>query len=1049
MLVHEDRVSTGRRAPLDRLRHDIEHAAELLPAQGPINVFIHHNTLHAFEHLPFHQAVRDGARLLGCQPYLTKQQYRQIMERGRFTVDDVRAVLAEHLGPAADETIAGLSTRFELQMAMLEHPLRLGTDEELRWVVAVSEGLHRFRSDVPAAVRDRTIQETRHWIMRDVLGAGSAAASQDAAETEPGQPAGEVSSERDRHIQAALSDLMAEFGAQSIESWNQTKWERFTLRALWRICRDGVHGVGSRTAPPPPPVRHRDLLLLATGEDTDQLVHPLLIRFCAAFLDQGIAPWPLPSREKGLFDAFIDLYSLPGGPPDAWMAGLRRELKRLRAEKLSPLESIRESLTLLGVEAEEENEFITATLLALRGWFGMIWQTEQRADRVARAVPQGSLVEALAVRLILERLALGFVAAESLGYRGPLSGLRPALRQRLPKREPVSLDQRAFTVFELAQLLGWNLRALNNLTKAQWTELVTEVESFDSLQRRQIHHEAFERRYRLQALDALHQMGSPPPRRTDRPRFQAAFCLDDREESIRRHLEEVVPDVETFGVAGFYNVPMYYRGAADAHFVPLCPVVIRPQHWTFEEVVLPLQDKAQRRAKIRKVLGSLVHRCHLGSRTATGGAVLAATVGALASVPLVGRVLFPRLAARVRRMFSEFVQPPAITRLQLERVEASPGPISGHLGFTVDEMADMGERVLRDMGLVSNFARFVLTIGHGSRSLNNPHKSAYDCGACGGSMGGPNGRAIAQILNDPRVRQVLASRGIVIPNDTVFVGGLHNTCDDSITFYDLDRIPRSHSDEFKEIVELLREVRARNAHERCRRFQSAPLSLTPEAALRHVEERAEDLSQTRPELGHATNAFCHVGRRSRTRGLFMDRRAFLTSYDPQSDDENHTILARILAAVFPVCAGINLEYLFSYVDNARFGCGSKLPHNVASLLGVMDGHASDLRTGLPWQMVEIHEPLRLLIVVETTPEAMLQIMRQSEVIDRLCRNGWVQLATQSPDGDEIHLFNGERFEPYEPQGTPLPEVATSAQWYRGWRDHLGFARIKSPAQTPS
>ena len=35
---------------------------------------------------------------------------------------------------------------------------------------------------------------------------------------------------------------------------------------------------------------------------------------------------------------------------------------------------------------------------------------------------------------------------------------------------------------------------------------------------------------------------------------------------------------------------------------------------------------------------------------------------------------------------------------------------------------------------------------------------------------------------------------------------------------------------------------------------------------------------------------------------------------------------------------------------------------IAGLLGVMDGAQSDLRTGLPWQMVEIHEPTRLAIV---------------------------------------------------------------------------------------
>src|SRR5262249_45445030 len=147
-----------------------------------------------------------------------------------------------------------------------------------------------------------------------------------------------------------------------------------------------------------------------------------------------------------------------------------------------------------------------------------------------------------------------------------------------------------------------------------------------------------------------------------------------------------------------------------------------------------------------------------------------------------------------------------------------------------------------------------------------------------------------------------------------------------------------------------------NAHERCRRFMSAPLTLTFEAARRHVEARAADLAQTRPELGHATNALSIVARRKWTRGLFLDRRAFLTSYDP-TKAMAEAVLERTLQAFFPVCGGINLEYYFPHVDSYGYGCATKLPHNVTALLGVMDGAASDLRTGLPWQMVEIHEPV--------------------------------------------------------------------------------------------
>jgi uncharacterized protein YbcC (UPF0753/DUF2309 family) len=356
-------------------------------------------------------------------------------------------------------------------------------------------------------------------------------------------------------------------------------------------------------------------------------------------------------------------------------------------------------------------------------------------------------------------------------------------------------------------------------------------------------------------------------------------------------------------------------------------------------------------------------------------------------------------------------------------------------------MAGIVQRQLQDCGLVSNFARLVIFAGHGSSSLNNPHESAYNCGACAGGRGGPNARAFAQMANNPRVREILARQGLAIPPDTVFLGAYHNTCNDSVTYFDLDRVPVSHNDDLDEFTRLIDLARQRNAHERCRRFETAPLTLSPEAALRHVEGRSEDLGQTRPEYNHATNAITVVARRSRTRGLFLDRRTFVTSYDPTVDDERHTVLTRILRAAIPVCSGIGLEYYFSTVDPAGWGCGTKLPHNVTSLLGVMTGAASDLRPGLSNQMTEIHEPMRPLFVIETSPEAMLRIMDENEQIARLCRNGWVYLVVLSPDSAEMQIFRKDRFEPYRAKACELPEEESSMAWYRGWRGNLGFARI--------
>jgi hypothetical protein len=555
----------------------------------------------------------------------------------------------------------------------------------------------------------------------------------------------------------------------------------------------------------------------------------------------------------------------------------------------------------------------------------------------------------------------------------------------------------------------------------------------------------------MQALDAVamhsHRVTAGSPKRcgdASRPAFQVVCCIDEREESLRRHLEEIAPDCETFGAPGFFAVAMYYRGAADAHYTPVCPVIIKPQHYVAERVVYTLERTAHRRRRYRRTVGTVTHQVHVGSRTFAGG-WLAAVLGSLASIPLVARILFPRASAQLQRLLGNFVRPPARTELQLERAEASTGPEGDHVGFTVEEMATIVARLLPDIGLTNRFSRLIVICGHGSSSLNNPHEAAHDCGACSGGRGGPNARAFALMANHPIVRELVARSGLRIPRDVVFVGAYHNTCDDSMTYYDLDRLPSTHRDDFQHASAMLEEARKRNAHERCRRFETAPLDLSLDDAVRHVEGRAEDLSQVRPEYGHATNALCFVGQRQWSRGLFLDRRAFLQSYDPQQDDAQLTILTRVLHAVVPVCAGINLEYYFSYVDPTGYGCGTKLPHNITSLLGVMNGAASDLRPGLPWQMVEIHEPVRLLLVIETTPDAMWRIIDRNPAIDRLVRGGWVQLATLDPATSKIHLFRQGAFEQYTPQASELPKVESSVAWYRGQRDHLEFASVsRSP-----
>lgn len=831
----------------DRLRAAIDHAAELLPAQGPISVFIHHNTLHAFEDLPFEQAVVEAGRRFGCEPFLTEARFHEEIAAGRITEDDLVAVLGN------DAT--------DVRLAMLRNPIPAPRGAALRWLLDEIDGL--------------------------------------------------------------TADL----------------WETLVAHA--------------RTLPPLPP---------ATRPATR--VDPLLIRAVAAFLDQGIATWPMPDRELGFYRAFRRLCGCP-------------ILRDEEARGLDALGSATESLAALGVPESEWAEYVGETLLPVRGWAGMMRVLERDPNRAPVAAPPCSLADFVAVKLHFDR--------------------REGRAERAVEPPPTP-EERAYPVFRVAIATG-----------RRDPKLFAEVEAFGELERRRVLQLAYERNFHCRVLDAL----ARPPVPTASPSFQAIFCLDEREESLRRHLEEVEPRCETFGTAGFFGVAMYYRDAGDPHWTPLCPIQIRPEH-TIEEEFSGLTTRRMRRAAWRRGLGLLQRHLSTGSRTLARGAFVATGLGALASLPLVARVLFPRTTSRLRRRTASWLEPTGKSRL---RLDARPGAdLEGtRRGFTVEEMRAIVSRLLDETGLRGKTAPLVLVVGHGSSSLNNPHESAHDCGACGGGRGGPNARAFAAMANDPRVG---------LAPGTWFVGGVHNSCDDSIEFFDTDLIPNALRAKFEAAATALDEACLRNAHERSRRFGQVPLDLPPAEARRRMEAQSEDLAQPRPEYGHATNAFAFIGRRERTRGLFLDRRAFLISYDP---DDDGTRLARVLGAVIPVVAGISLEYYFSFVDPTGYGCGTKLPHNIVSLLGVMDGHQSDLRTGLPWQMVEIHEPVRLLVVVETRPETLDRVVRENPAIRRLVENRWIFMTALPPDAATV-----------EPA-----VVHSSLDAYRGARGHLPFAHLNA------
>ena len=395
-------------------------------------------------------------------------------------------------------------------------------------------------------------------------------------------------------------------------SWvlEETAAVNASQQRLWQACLDAVERAGAGPAPSVVvPVRHADLLNTACAIDTDAWIHPPLIRFLAGYLDQGLAHWPMPDRDRAIHGCFIELYHTPlAAQCGAWARTLPSIADDDRRVGRTALDSIAYSLAELGVAEEECDAYLSAELLALRGWAGIVRQIEERPDRVPARDLTVTLRGYLAVRLLFERAALVY-AAKQAGFDGPLSSLRPWLRLRLPRSTVPTAIERAWPLFHVAQLCGIDAPIAEQWTAANVADLESELQDLDELRQRRILHQAFERTIRYRLYDAL--IGHAP-RTSAAPAFQAIFCLDEREESFRRHLEEVAPDCETFGTAGFFNVAMYHQGVTDAHPRPLCPVAIRPDHYVAEsragrrsirEPLAPLPPARHRVPRLQRASG--------------------------------------------------------------------------------------------------------------------------------------------------------------------------------------------------------------------------------------------------------------------------------------------------------------------------------------------------------------------------------------------------------------------------------------------------------------
>jgi uncharacterized protein YbcC (UPF0753/DUF2309 family) len=500
--------------------------------------------------------------------------------------------------------------------------------------------------------------------------------------------------------------------------------------------------------------------------------------------------WSMPDREHGFFKAWLAVMSAGRSVRPGWLSRLGTCLADWQSRRLDAEDVVLELLARLGVAPADFERYLEHTVLQLPGWAGMFARLEHAPGPIGRSRARIALVDFLAVRLTLDMFAFQDIAAR-LGHRGEVAEI-PAFCRRLPRIAPPRVrgpHDTAWPLFHLAQFAGVAAPAIRDARRDTIDTILAFLGRLDDTTRLRLWHEAYEHNYRVQLLDAVAarlRAGLPPPRVTS-PRFQVMFCIDDRFESSRRHLEELSPDVETFGAAGFYGLAIAYQGIDDPSFFPLCPVVVRPQHKIDEEpLTMQLNVAELRKARLRE-WGRATALFNRASRSLVLGLFVSILTGFLAAVPLLLSVFAPRAAHRLRIALQKKFLPEPKTRLTPGRHGADElSSDQLYTGFAVDEEAARVAGLLENIGLTQRFATVVAVLGHDSASVNNPYFPAYSCGACGGRSGGPNARLFARMANRPEVRARLAGRGINIPNETTFVGGVYDTANDAVRFFDAD-----------------------------------------------------------------------------------------------------------------------------------------------------------------------------------------------------------------------------------------------------------------------
>ncbi len=630
-------------AEREELRTLIAQAVEAIPPNWPLRTFAYRNPLVGFEHLPFEEAISQAKHVLGGEGYLSIAEYRKFYAEGRISEKELLNVLRLRQPELmSQDAIRAGEKSIRPEEVLLIHCV-YGIDpldpKLLQWQLAEEDASHRTRPDVPRAIKER-------------LKSHAAGVDPEAA-----------------YIHSLWSGALKVYGLSEHGS-------------------NGHHGPaptpasGGGSGHVEPTSMEQPIRLVAeiiddlTGSDLKRQVNEHLIKWCAAFADEGMADWSMPSRMHGFYRAWREIAAREAS---AWTLGISDWAQRLDALPDRPEDALASSLNRLQVPAEQRKDYLRRHLAQLPGWAGYIRWRGKNPDYPEQGRHPIDPLEYLTVRVFYEAELAETVCRPALGINPEL----PDLLERARSHGAAHSDSHAhdtytdtvcrdvWRLFHLAQFLELRLEDLQRLSQADARSLLSWLDRFPSDVLRPVWHEAYEKEYRNPLIAKLvdERQKAESRKNTERPRplAQAVFCIDARSEPFRRHLE-AQGDYDTIGFAGFFGTPIYYRSLYQEEDLLLCPVLIKPK-FTVKEG--PREDNTPG-----------VQKSHLGNRWNQFGRHLFHQVkanpassyltfdlfGFVFGLAMVGKTVLVNTYEGVRASLREWLAPSIPTRIPVEKL---------------------------------------------------------------------------------------------------------------------------------------------------------------------------------------------------------------------------------------------------------------------------------------------------------------------------------------------------------------------------------------------